>query len=126
MNASAVALTQAGVDADGPRTMSAEQVVEEYADGVRDRITRAFKATDLAGASNREKYRGQNARMLGYLVQATENLESGQSFPSARAAAVFYHHTELLAQVWFQELGVPYPAGEGKVRKPETLDDYYG
>jgi hypothetical protein len=64
--------------------------------------------------------------MLSYLVKATENVERKQSFASARAAVVFYHHTELLAQVWFQEFGVPNPAGESEMKRPETLDDYYG
>jgi hypothetical protein len=36
-NAPAVALTRAGVHTDQPRTVSVEQVVEEYASGVRDR-----------------------------------------------------------------------------------------
>jgi hypothetical protein len=126
VNAPAVALTRAGVHTDQPRTASVEQVVEEYVSGARERLTQAFRVADVAGAISREKYSGQYIRMFGYLLKAMANDATGKSSASAREAAVFYHHTELLAHVWFQEFGVPYPAGEGEITPAETLDDYYG
>ncbi|GAB3849122.1 restriction endonuclease [Dactylosporangium cerinum] len=130
-NNQAAALARDGVPAGeaqeaAMRTSSALQVVEEYAGGVRQRILDAVAATDLEKAGKRERYKGHHRRALRYLDQALTNLDSDQSFNSARSAAVFYRHTELLAHVWFQEMGVPYPGGaKDAAAATESLDSCY-
>jgi hypothetical protein len=63
-------------------------------------------------------------RNLGDQSMPLTNLDSDQSFNSARSAAVFYRHTELLAHVWFQEMGVSYPGGAKDAAATESLDSY--
>lgn len=130
-NDQAAALTRDGVPSGEtqealPRTASAWQIVEEYAAGMRKRIRDALAANDIRQAGGRERYKGHKFRAIGYKEQALRNLVSDQTFSSARSAVVFYHHTELLAHVWFQEMGIPYP-GQPRDRAAgtDTLDDYY-
>ncbi|WP_346537888.1 restriction endonuclease [Micromonospora sp. DPT] len=130
VNDHATALAGVGVVPDedqvrADRHRSAKQLVEEYANGVAERIMRAVKNTDLGRAREVEKYDGQFQRTGRYLKQALENLEEQPSFGSLKSALVYYHHTELLAHVHFQELGIPYPEGAGNV-EVETLEAYYG
>lgn len=98
--------------------------VHEYVDGVRKRIMDASEATDKHRAHEREKYRGQWARVAGYLMQAMKNISEDQTFDSVRSAVIHYHHAELLAAVYFRELGIPYPGGAGD-RIPDSLDEFY-
>ncbi|BEL06211.1 hypothetical protein Q0Z83_044020 [Actinoplanes sichuanensis] len=98
--------------------------VTAYADAVAARIMNATKHTDQDRTHEDQRYSGQWHRMVGYLHQALENLKERPSeFPSLRAAMIYYHHTELLAHVFFQELGVAYPEGGGVT--DDDLSSYY-
>ncbi|MFU8873252.1 restriction endonuclease [Micromonospora sp. SL4-19] len=129
VNEQAVALVHAGAVDDedqvrAARGRSAKHLVEEYAQAVADRIMRAVKNTSLDKAHEMETYEGQAKRAGGYLKRALDNLEEQPSFGSLKSALIFYHHTELLAHVWFQELNVPYPGGAGDV-EADSLESYY-
>ncbi|GAA2692659.1 MULTISPECIES: hypothetical protein [Actinoplanes] len=101
--------------------------VATYVQEVRQRVTDAFTSTGVDRARSRELYPGQHTRLRGYLTRAVENLTDPEAAASARSAVIFHHHTELLAAVYFRELGLPYPpdAPPTGTQKPETLDDYY-
>jgi hypothetical protein len=104
--------------------------VVSYVEGVRQRVTEAFLATDIDRARTRELHPGQHLRLWGYLNRAVENVTSAQIPASPRSAVVFHQHTELLAAVYFRELAIPYPGGAQDRPLPgmettETLDDYY-
>lgn len=116
-------LAEAGVhDPDAVRAVTVRQIVKEYCQGVADRITAATNATDLSASGRTGRYPEHHERALRYLHRALENLsEAPGSFESLRSAAVYYHHTELLAHVWFREMGVPYPDGELLRPEPDTL-----
>ncbi|RAO31972.1 hypothetical protein ONO23_03732 [Micromonospora noduli] len=86
----------------------------------------AVNANEPSAPGRTGRYSGHGERALRYLHHALENLNNRpESFASLRSAAVYYHHTELLAHVWFREMGVPYPGGERPHREPDTLDAFY-
>ncbi|WIM95199.1 restriction endonuclease [Actinoplanes oblitus] len=104
--------------------------VVSYVRGVRQRVTEAFLGTDIDRARARELYSGQHLRLWGYLNRAVENVTKERVPASPRSSVIFHHHTELLAAVYFRELGIPYPGGARDQPLPgtatvETLDDYY-
>ncbi|MGW5671577.1 restriction endonuclease [Micromonospora sp. NPDC003776] len=123
----AAELAEAGVhDPEAVRAVTVRQIAKEYCQGVTDRITAAINATDLTAPGRTGRYPGHHERASRYLHRALENLtEAPGSFESLRSAAVYYHHTELLAHVWFREMGVPYPDGERLRHEPDTLDSFY-
>ncbi|MFC0004808.1 restriction endonuclease [Micromonospora siamensis] len=130
VNAPATRLARHGAAVDGDqqgaaRRRSVERLVDEYAAEVVARVTRAVENTDRKRAVEHARYPGQEDRLNRYLFRALDNLTAERSFPSARSALAHYHHSELLAHVWFQELGIPYPDGGGR-SEPETLESYYG
>ncbi|MEU4562431.1 restriction endonuclease [Actinoplanes sp. NPDC023936] len=99
--------------------------VHEYARGVCDRVLAANAATDRNRAHHNEKYPGQWKHVAGYLIQALKNIdERPTTFESVQSGVIYYHHTELLAAVYYRELGIPYPGGAGD-RVPDSLDDFY-
>lgn len=123
----AAELAEAGVhDPDAVRQVTARRIVQDYVQGVADRIMAAVKASEPSAPGRTGRYSGHHERALRYLHHALENLSNRpESFESMRSAAVYYHHTELLAHVWFREMGVPYPEGERLHREPDTLDAFY-
>ncbi|MEU4160581.1 restriction endonuclease [Actinoplanes sp. NPDC026670] len=131
VNGHAVEMAQAGAGArvagDAVAVVSEAVMtrhVTAYADGVAARIMNAATHTDQSRTHDDERYPGQWRRMAGYLRQALDNLEERPSeFPSLRAAMIYFHHTELLAHVFFQEMGVPYPEGGGVT--DDDLSSYY-
>ncbi|WP_112639388.1 restriction endonuclease [Micromonospora saelicesensis] len=120
-------LAETGVhDPDAVRAVTARQIVHQYCQTVGDRITAAINAIDSSSPRHTGRYPGHPDRARRYLLQAVNNLlEAPGSFESLRSAAVYYHHTELLAHVWFREMGVPYPDGEHLRHEPDTLDSFY-
>lgn len=123
----AAELAEAGVyDPDAVRQVATRRIVQDYVQGVADRIMAAVKASEPSAPGRTGRHDGHCERGLRYLHQALENLSNRpESFESVRSAAVYYHHTELLAHVWFREMGVPYPEGERLHREPDTLDAFY-
>ncbi len=112
-----------GVNEPAARLAAAD--VPAYTEAVTARIRGAVAATGLERFQHAERYPGQWERSMGYLRQALTNLdERPESFPSPRAAMVYHHHTELLAHVFFQEFGIPYPQG-GVPDLTGDLDSYY-
>ncbi|MEU8241861.1 restriction endonuclease [Actinoplanes missouriensis] len=97
----------------------------QYAQAVCDRVLAANAATDRNRAHHNEKYPGQWKHIAGYLIQALKNIdERPTTFDSVQSGVIYFHHTELLAAVYFRELGIPYPGGAGD-RVPDSLDDFY-
>jgi hypothetical protein len=122
-NDAAGALAASGGDGTGP-AVSPKRLVEQYAQDLGSRVLAAAGNVDHARAEPSERYPGQYRRLLRYSLQALKNLEERPTtFDSLRSAMVYYHHTELLAHVFFRELGIPYPDGNGVV--DDSLDSYY-
>jgi hypothetical protein len=106
-------------------TVSPKRLVELYAEELAARVLAAVKNVDHDRAELTERYPGQYRRLLRYPHQALENLQNRPAtFESLRSALVYYHHTELLAHVFFQELGIPYPEGDTMAAE-DSLDSYY-
>ncbi|GAA1618518.1 restriction endonuclease [Actinoplanes couchii] len=110
---------RSGVPLEGPD-------LQEWAQELCDRVMTAINSTDAKRAAHQERYPGQWKRVAGYQLQALKNLEAApDTFDSTRAAVIFYHHNELLAAVYFRELGIAYPGGAGD-KVPDALEDFYG
>lgn len=109
---------RAGAHQEGPD-------LEQWAQELCDRVMTAVNSTDAKRAVHRERYPGQWKRVAGYQLQALKNLDNRPTtFDSTKAAVIFYHHNELLAAVYFRELGIPYPGGAGD-KVPDALEDFY-
>ncbi|MEV4721255.1 restriction endonuclease [Micromonospora noduli] len=123
----ATELAEEGVsDPEAVRQITTRRTVQDYVQGVADRIMAAVNANEPSAPGRTGRYSGHGERALRYLHHALENLNNRpESFASLRSAAVYYHHTELLAHVWFREMGVPYPGGERPHHEPDTLDAFY-
>ncbi|MFG1996121.1 restriction endonuclease [Actinoplanes sp. NPDC048988] len=99
--------------------------LKQWAQELCDRVMTAVNSTDAKRAAHHERYPGQWKRVAGYQLQALKNLDNRPTtFESAKAAVIFYHHNELLAAVYFRELGIPYPGGAGD-KVSEELEDFY-
>ncbi|SNY53479.1 restriction endonuclease [Paractinoplanes atraurantiacus] len=105
--------------------VSPKRLVELYAEELAARVLAALKTVDHDRAELAERYPGQYLRLARYAKQALDNLQNRPgTFESLRSALVYYHHTELLVHVFFQELGIPYPEGDGAAVE-DSLDSYY-
>ncbi|BBH67719.1 hypothetical protein ACTI_44040 [Actinoplanes sp. OR16] len=123
VNAAARTLLRAVVESVGEAPSGPD--AKEFADAVCVRIIAADKATDKARSAHRQRFPSQFQVVAGYLMQAMENIQKAPAtFDSAESAVIYYHHTELLAAVYFRELGIPYPQGAGDAI-PDTLDEFY-
>ncbi|MFG1992581.1 restriction endonuclease [Actinoplanes sp. NPDC048988] len=106
-------------------SVNPKRLVERYAQELAARVLAAMNNVDHDRAKLAERYPEQYIRLLRYPRQALENLENRPAtFASLRSALVYFHHTELLAHVFFQELGIPYPEGN-KTSPEDSLDSYY-
>ncbi|WP_436537132.1 restriction endonuclease [Actinoplanes sp. HUAS TT8] len=122
-NAAASDLAVSGRGGTAPAP-SPERLVERYAERLAARVLAAVQRVDHDKAQLDERYPGQYQRLLRYPHQALRNLDDRpETFTSLRAALIYFHHTELLAHVFFQELGIPYP--EGNLVEEDPLDSYY-
>ncbi|MBX7264634.1 restriction endonuclease [Micromonospora sp. Llam7] len=130
----ATELADAGVhDPDVVQAANVRQIVGKYVQDVVDRIGAAIAATDLEAPGRTGRYSGHHDRAVRYLIMAWKKIEgaprefTGPSTSKAlRSAAIYYHHTELMAHVWFREMGVSYPGGDGRQQPdPDTLDSFY-
>ncbi|GAB3866062.1 hypothetical protein [Dactylosporangium cerinum] len=87
-------------DPEAVRAVTARHILQEYTQGVTDRIMAAVRASDISAPGRAGRYSGHHERALRYLRQALENLTNRPTtFESPRSAAVYYHHAELLAHV---------------------------
>ncbi|MEU4620854.1 restriction endonuclease [Actinoplanes sp. NPDC023801] len=128
VNEHAITLLRAGTplpeEPDVTTDEGLRRYVTAYAEAVAARILAACHHVDHERARDGERFPGQWERMAGYLRKALDNLAGRPTtFPSLRAAMVYFHHTELLAHVFFQEFGISYP--DGARRFDDDLDSYY-
>ncbi|WP_433205523.1 restriction endonuclease [Dactylosporangium sp. CS-047395] len=120
-------LADSGVDDPAAvRSVTVRRLLTDYSQGVADRVMAAVQASDITAPDREGRYAGHHERALRYLREALNNLANRPAeFDSPRSGAVYFHHTELLAHVWFRELGLPYPDGERRHRESDSLDANY-